>query len=160
MATLMLETSLIEDKYDPANFFFDVLTNERVSKYTGYRCPRALSPFELIERKRIGFATDDCYEHFINVLVFATENKAYDAFVRALNYLAPHDDAVTMMFRDGRSNEMSFFWQNITQAEYAEARAKQASNYGGRFMMPDRRTYHGGLIWHSRSHPIEWSVHT
>lgn len=119
-----------------------------------------LSIAELIAQKRIAFLDREGAEHMIAVIEYAGSIGRLEELVRAVNYVACRPDEVVLMFRDGRSEEYSFFWSQITLTEFTQGRIEQQKSPYQQFTYPSRQLYHGGLICRKNYDPVSWSVHT
>ena len=119
-----------------------------------------LSIAELIKQKRIAFIDREGAEHMIAVAEYAANANQLQHFTERLNYLACRPDEVVVMFRDGRPEEHSFFWKQITLAEFTAGRNAQDADRYNQFGWPERQTYHGAMICRTNYDPVEWSVHT
>lgn len=129
-----------------------------------------LSVMQLMNAHRIFLPGEDGIAHMVNVVEQAGTYGVLPELQRMLNYIAPRPDETILMFRDGRSEELCFFWQQITREEHGAALKACGvdiehvkdwipvrTNYRG----PVRHCYHGGLICRNIGKPtMTWSVHT
>lgn len=134
---------------------------------------RANSIITLLEQHRIACPSRESMFHMLRVIEFAARSGRLDALTERMNYLACREDETVIFNRDGRPDEMSFFWQQISREEYRYAVSMATfrrddmplptdytPDFRYDFVMPDRKTYHGGLICRRGYTPLEWTIHT